>query len=39
MLLKMNVSPRTRLAMLGTMSDLHKQPIAYDLGCLKKDRR
>lgn len=32
----MNTSPRTRLALLGTMSDLHKQPIAYDLGCLRK---
>ncbi len=32
----MNSSPRTRLAILGTMSDLHSQPIAYDLGCLRK---
>jgi hypothetical protein len=36
MLLKMNISPRTRLAILGTMSDLHKQPIAYDLSCLQR---
>lgn len=27
---------RTRLAILGTMSDLHKQPISYDLNCLQK---
>ena len=27
--------PKTRLALLGTMSDLHKQPIAYDLACLQ----
>jgi hypothetical protein len=26
----------TRLAILGTMSDLHRQPIAYDLVCLRK---
>lgn len=32
----MNPSPRTRLAILGTMSDLHSQPIAYDLACLRK---
>lgn len=32
----MNSSPETRLAILGTMSDLHTQPIAYDLGCLRK---
>ncbi len=32
----MNPSPRTRLAILGTMSDLHRQPIAYDLDCLRK---
>lgn len=30
----MNSSPQTRLALLGTMSDLHSQPIAYDLECL-----
>lgn len=34
--LNMNSSPRTRLAVLGTMSDLHSQPVAYDLACLKK---
>ncbi len=28
-------SPRTRLAVLGTLSDLHRQPIAYDLNCLR----
>ncbi|MDP1715667.1 MAG: hypothetical protein Q8L41_13070 [Anaerolineales bacterium] len=32
----MNSSPQTRLAILGTISDLHNQPIAYDLGCLRK---
>ncbi len=32
----MNSSSRTRLAILGTMSDLHRQPIAYDLDCLRK---
>lgn len=32
----MNSSPQTRLAILGTMSDLHSQPIAYDLECLRK---
>lgn len=32
----MNPFPQTRLAVLGTMSDLHSQPIAYDLGCLRK---
>lgn len=32
----MNSSPQTRLALLGTMSDLHRQPISYDLDCLKK---
>ncbi len=26
----------TRLAILGTMSDLHRQPISYDLNCLQK---
>ena len=35
-LLKMNASSQTRLAILGTMSDLHKQPISYDLACLQK---
>jgi hypothetical protein len=29
-------SPLTRLAILGTMSDLHRQPISYDLNCLQK---
>jgi hypothetical protein len=29
-------SPLTRLAILGTMSDLHTQPISYDLNCLQK---
>lgn len=29
-------NPKTRLALLGTMSDLHKQPIQYDLACLRK---
>lgn len=32
----MNSSSQTRLAILGTMSDLHSQPIAYDLVCLRK---
>ncbi len=32
----MNTSSRTRLAILGTMSDLHTQPISYDLDCLQK---
>lgn len=32
----MNASSRTRLAILGTLSDLHSQPIAYDLDCLRK---
>jgi hypothetical protein len=27
---------KTRLAVLGTMSDLHRQPISYDLSCLQK---
>lgn len=27
---------RTRLAILGTMSDLHRQPVSYDLNCLQK---
>lgn len=31
----MNTSLRTRLAVLGTLSDLHRQPIAYDLACLR----
>ena len=32
----MNASLRTHLAILGTMSDLHRQPISYDLDCLQK---
>jgi hypothetical protein len=32
----MNHSARTRLAILGTMSDLHRQPIHYDLASLQK---
>lgn len=32
----MNTSSRTHLAILGTMSDLHRQPISYDLDCLQK---
>jgi len=32
----MNVSARTRLALLGTMSDLHTQPVSYDLRNLQK---
>ena len=32
----MNASSQTRLAILGTMSDLHRQPISYDLKCLQK---
>ena len=32
----MNDSPRTRLALLGTMSDLHMQPVTYDLRNLQK---
>jgi hypothetical protein len=32
----MNASSRTRLAILGTMSDLHRQPIRYDLHCLEE---
>jgi hypothetical protein len=31
----MNTSPHTRLAVLGTLSDLHHEPIAYDLACLR----
>jgi hypothetical protein len=31
----MNTSQNTRLAVLGTLSDLHRQPIAYDLNCLR----
>ena len=36
MLLKMNASSRTRLAILATMSDLHRQPLRYDFNCLQK---
>ena len=32
----MNTSSQTRLAILGTMSDLHRQRINYDLDCLQK---
>ena len=32
----MNTSSQTRLAILGTMSDLHRQPISYDLKYLQK---
>lgn len=32
----MNASSQTQLAILGTMSDLHKQPISYDLNCLQR---
>ncbi len=32
----MNASSQSRLAILGTMSDLHRQPISYDLECLEK---
>ncbi len=27
--------PHTRLAILGTLADLHRQPLTYDLGCLR----
>ena len=29
-------APQTRLAILGTMSDLHTEPISYDLNCLQR---
>lgn len=32
----MNPLPRTRLAVLGTLSDLHREPLAYDLACLRQ---
>lgn len=32
----MNTLVRTRLAVLGTMADMHLQPLAYDLTCLRK---
>ena len=31
----MTISSRTRLAVLGTLSDLHREPLAYDLACLR----
>src|SRR3990172_9692396 len=31
----MNTSRHTRVAVLGTLSDLHSQLIAYDLNCLR----
>lgn len=31
----MNEQPPTRLALLATLSELHQQPIAYDLQCLR----
>jgi len=31
----MNAFSRTRLAILSTLSDLHRQPLAYDLACLR----
>lgn len=30
----MNKQPETRLALLATLSELHREPIAYDLQCL-----
>lgn len=32
----MNASPQSRLAILGTMSDLHRRPISYDLNSLQQ---
>lgn len=32
----MNTTSRTRLAILGTLSELHGEPIPYDLNCLRK---
>ncbi len=32
----MNTASRSRLAILGTLSELHRQPIAYDLACLRR---
>lgn len=32
----MNSTPHTRLALLGTMSDLHRQSLKYDLACLRE---
>ena len=31
----MDALARTRLAVLGTLSDLHREPLAYDLACLR----
>lgn len=31
----MNTLTRARLAVLGTISDLHREPLAYDLACLR----
>lgn len=31
----MNKQPQTRLALLATLSELHREPIAYDLQCLR----
>lgn len=31
----MNTASLTRLAILGTISDLHRQPLPYDLACLR----
>ena len=32
----MNTSTHTRLAVLGTLADMHCQPLAYDLTCLRR---
>lgn len=32
----MNSTPHTRLAILGTISILHRQPLPYDLACLRR---
>lgn len=32
----MNEQPPTRLALLATLSELHQEPIAYDLQCLRE---
>lgn len=32
----MNCQSSTRLAILGTMSDLHRELLPYDLACLRK---
>ena len=32
----MNIPSRTRLAILGTISDLHRQLLPYDLACLRQ---